>query len=62
MLVGVEPPVIGQPYGLGSEDVYYLLLATKWEGHSLYPVSKWPTSVYVLRLLDESAIDRPEID
>jgi hypothetical protein len=39
MLVAVEPPVIGQPYGLGNGDIYYLLLATMWQG----PISQWPT-------------------
>jgi hypothetical protein len=62
MLVAVEPPVIGQPYGLGSEDIYYLLLAARWEGYTLWPISKWPTPVYVLRLLGKSAIGQPEID
>lgn len=62
MLVAIEPPVIGQTYGLGSEDIYHLLLATRWEGQTLWPISHWPTHVYVLRPLDKSVIDQPAID
>ncbi len=62
MLVAVEPPVIGQPYGQGSEDIYYLLLATRWQGQTLWPISQWPTHAYVLRMLSKSAIEQPEID
>jgi hypothetical protein len=62
MLVAIEPPVIGQTYGLGSEDIYHLLLATRWEGQTLWPISHWPTHVYVLRPLDKSVINQPEID
>jgi hypothetical protein len=62
MLVAVEPPVIGQPYGLGSEDIYHLLLATRLQGQTLWPISQWPIHAYVLRLLSKSAIDQPEID
>ena len=61
MLVAVEPPIIGQTYGLGSEDIYHLLLATRWQGQTLLPISQWPTHTYVLRLLGKSAIDHPEI-
>jgi hypothetical protein len=62
MLVAIEPPVIGQPYGLGGEDIYYLLLATRFQGQTLFPISEWPPSVYVVRLLNKSIIDQREFD
>jgi hypothetical protein len=62
MLVAIKPPVAGQPYGLGGEDVFHLLLATKWEGQTLWPVSQWPVHVYVLRLLDKSTSNQLEFD
>ena len=62
MLVAVEPPVIGQPYGLGSEDIYHLLLATRLHGYTLWPTPQWPAHVYVLRLQSKSAIDQVEMD
>ena len=61
-LVGIEPPVIGQPYGLGAEDIFLLLLASKWDGHSLWPVSRWPAPVYVLRSLSKSILHQTEVD
>jgi hypothetical protein len=62
MLVAIEPPVIGQPYGLGGEDIYHLLLATRHQGQGLFPVSQWPASVYVVRLLNKSILDQREFD
>lgn len=62
MLVAIEPPVIGQPYGLGGEDIYHLLLATRHQGQSLFPVSEWPAHVYAVRLLNNSIPDGQEFD
>jgi hypothetical protein len=62
MLVAIEPPVIGQPYGLGDEDIYHLLLATRHQGQGLFPVSQWPAHVYVVRLLNKSILDQQEFD
>lgn len=65
MLIEVEPPVIGQPYGLGAEDISELVIAARLEGYTLFPVSPWPCPVYVCRMLDETiteslVIARPE--
>jgi hypothetical protein len=60
MLVAIEPPVIGQPYGLGGEDIYHLLLATRHQGQGLFPVSQWPAHVYVLRMLNQSILHQRE--
>ncbi|MGA3126836.1 MAG: hypothetical protein ABSD13_08960 [Candidatus Korobacteraceae bacterium] len=62
MLVAIEPPVIGQPYGLGGEDIYYLLLATRHQGQTLFPVSEWPAHVYAARLLINPIPDEPEFN
>lgn len=56
MLVRVEPPVIGQNYGLGSEDISHLILTAKYEGVSLFPIKEWPCHVYVSRILSDSVI------
>jgi hypothetical protein len=56
LLVRVEPPLIGQPYGLGARDLDTLLIATRHEGDSLFPIKSWPVSVHVARLL----IQNPE--
>ena len=54
MLVEIEPPVIGQNYGLGGEDISNLILSTRHEGFSLFPVKEWPCHVYIARILDDA--------
>jgi|SRR5450755_1030801 len=56
MLVEVEPPVIGQRYGLGNQDIPELIISTRHHGFSLFPVTEWPSRVYVARILDPSII------
>jgi hypothetical protein len=46
MLISMEPPYRA-PHGIGYRDVYKLLIATRQEGHSLYPIKSWPCDVYV---------------
>ncbi|MDE2126012.1 MAG: hypothetical protein KGJ62_05420 [Armatimonadetes bacterium] len=54
MLVAVDPPVVGQPYGMGGEDIASVILSPRFEGSSLFPVTEWPCHVYVARILNES--------
>ena len=54
MLIEVEPPVIGQPYGLGDRNILCLVLSPFYVGSRFFPVSEWPCHVYIARLLDES--------
>lgn len=56
MLVKIDPPIIGQPYGLGDKNINTVILATRHKGYTLFPVTKWPAFVYVIRILDESII------
>lgn len=51
--VRVEPPIMGQPYGLVNKDIEDVVLATRWKGATLHPVSKWPMHVFVCRIIDE---------
>jgi hypothetical protein len=53
-LVRVEPPIIGQPFGLGSKDIELVVLATRHGGASIQPPSSWPISVHVARLLSDA--------
>lgn len=57
LLVEIDPPLIGQKYGLGAEDIGHLLLSSKFESFSLFPVDHWPCPVYVTRILDDSILD-----
>lgn len=56
MLVEVEPPIIGQKYGLGGKDITHLILSARHEGFSLFQVKEWPCHVYVARILDDTII------
>jgi hypothetical protein len=56
LLVEIEPPVIGQKYGLGSEDITTLILSARYDGFSLFPVREWPCHVYVARILDAAVV------
>lgn len=49
LLVRVKPPIIGQRFGLGDRDLDEVVLATRHEGQSLFPVSEWPLYVHVAR-------------
>jgi hypothetical protein len=54
MLVEIIPPLIGQSYGLGDEDIRHLLLWARYEGESLFPIKDWPCVVSIARILDDS--------
>jgi hypothetical protein len=53
MLIEVDPPVIGQQFGLGDQDVTELIISTRHKGFTLFPVTEWPSHVYVTRMLDQ---------
>ena len=57
MLVRIDPPLIGQSFGLGANDVTALLLSTRHQGFSLYTMKDWPTNVYVARISDPNVFD-----
>lgn len=51
LLIRVTPPLEGHWYGISSGNITELVIATRHKGVSLFPVKKWPVSVYVLRPL-----------
>jgi len=57
-LVEIEPALPRHIYDT-NEDVRWLILASRHQGRSLYPVSEWPLAVYVCRLKGK---DEPEGD
>lgn len=56
MLIEIEPPLIGQRYGLGGRDITHLIIATRHQGFTLFPITEWPSYVYIFRVLDETII------
>jgi hypothetical protein len=61
LLVKVEPPLIGQVYGLGERNIDTLLVATRYKGDTLFPIKRWPVFVHVARLLIENPERRQKI-
>jgi hypothetical protein len=56
MLIEIRPPLIGQPFGLADKDITQLVISTRFVGETLYPITRWPVSVYVSRILDETIL------
>lgn len=54
MWVIISPPVIGQKYGLGEKDIEDLILFSRLQGMSLFPINEWPLHVYIFRALDNT--------
>src|SRR6202020_753634 len=51
VLVEIDPPVIGQPFGLGEKDIANLILVAKWKGKPIPDrVVDW-VPVLVFRML-----------
>lgn len=57
MLVQIDPPLIGQPFGLGGSDVVELLLSTRHQGFSLFSKHREPMEVYVARVVDAKVLE-----
>lgn len=51
LLVELAPPFPGQPFGLGDQDLAQVIVATRFQDGSLFPIKQWPVHVYVCRLL-----------
>ena len=51
LLCDIDPPLIGQPFGLGSQDINKLILSVRHKGLSLHSIAKWPVYVNVARPL-----------
>ncbi len=47
-LVEIEPPLSHHVYNT-NEEVCWLILASRHQGESLFPVSEWPLAVYICR-------------
>lgn len=61
LLIKIDPPIVGQQYGLGSKDIDEIIIATRFKNESLFPIQKWPIHVYVLRPLINISSDTKEI-
>lgn len=48
-VVTIDPPLSRTTFGTDA-DVRYLILASRLQGSSLFPIVEWPTFVYVCRV------------
>jgi hypothetical protein len=51
LLIRINPLLDGQEYGINNNKISELIIATRHKGISLFPIVKWPVSVYVLHVL-----------
>jgi hypothetical protein len=56
LLVKIDPPMI-DGFGSDAESIDTVVLATRHQGGSLFPITRWPVSVYVLRLTIDNVED-----
>lgn len=54
LLCDIKPEIMGQPYGLGAENIKQLMFACRHKGATLFPVSEWPMNVHVAISLVDS--------
>ena len=58
VLVEVEPPLPSHVYDT-NEDIRWLILGSRHQGHSFFPISEWPLAVYICWLKGKG---KPEDD
>jgi hypothetical protein len=51
LLCDIKPEITGQKYGLGSKKINQVIFVCRHSDSTLFPVAKWPVSVYVIRPL-----------
>lgn len=56
MWINVSPPVIGQQFGLGDQDLHDLLIATRHSGFTLFPISEWPSYVFICQIISRKIL------
>ncbi len=58
MHMWVDPPIIGQPFGLGGEDISDIIVSPRYEGDSLFPIQRYPVAIHIYRPLDQGVFAR----
>jgi len=66
-VVKITPNLIGQSYGLGGEDIDYLILTPRHLGVNIYDIKKFPCFVYIIRIINnkiptENIIDSNSVE
>lgn len=61
LLIRIDPPLIGQRYGMGGRDIHQLIVAARLVGVSLLQIESWPVDVNIARPLVEHPERRDEL-
>jgi len=51
LLIKIEPPLIGQKFGLGGQDIHQVIIANRHKIGIVFPITYWPVYVYIARPL-----------
>ncbi|MGQ0592132.1 MAG: enhanced serine sensitivity protein SseB C-terminal domain-containing protein [Gammaproteobacteria bacterium] len=58
MLCEIAPPILGQSYGLGKQDIHEIIIASRHAGYSIFSIKEWPVYVHVARLTSDAVSDK----
>lgn len=58
MLCEIDPPIGGQPFGLGGQDIHRIVIASRHSGYSIFTINDWPAYVHVARLTRDISDDK----
>ena len=56
MLIEINPALNGRSFGLADENITQLIISARFEGYTLYQITRWPVPVYVSRILDDGIL------
>lgn len=58
MVCEIKPPIMGQPYGLGGQDINKIIIASRHIEYSIFSINEWPAYVHVARLTNDDLSDK----
>lgn len=61
LVVRISPNIIGQPYGLGGNNIDYVALSVRFAGSTLFPINEWPMYVHVYRIINDDFMNLTKI-
>jgi hypothetical protein len=61
LLIRISPELDGDSFDLPNTSIENIIIATRHNGVSLFPIRKWPVAVYVLHALVEYPAERDKL-
>ena len=58
MLCEIAPPIMGQPFGLGGQNIHEIIIASRHAGYSIFSINEWPVYVHVAKLTSDAVSDK----